>query len=152
MVTCEMCGTEAKVSDAIVEGTILSVCTNCAKFGKVVQLNKPEPVVRMVQAAKAAAVEEIVPEFAKQIKKAREQKDLTQEKLAKAIAEKESVIHNVESGNLKPSFKLAKKLEQFLGMILIETPEDEEDQQRESKDFNLTDPSLTIGDLLHKKK
>ncbi|MFH1455772.1 MAG: multiprotein-bridging factor 1 family protein [archaeon] len=151
MVTCEMCGTEAKVSDAIVEGTILSVCANCAKYGKVIQLNKPEPVIRMVQSVKEDAIEEIIPEFAKQVKKAREQKYLTQEKLAKAIAEKESVIQNIESGNLKPSFKLAKKLEQFLGTILIETLE-EDDKPHEPKDFNLTDSSLTIGDLLQLKK
>ena len=73
---------------------------------------------------------------------------MTQEDLAKSLAEKSSTIMNIESGRLKPTLKLAKKLEVFLNIEII------------SKDITITGgnkkidfkkDNLTIGDLLRMK-
>jgi len=67
--------------------------------------------------------------------------------LAQALAEKESVIHQLETGKLKPSFRLAKKLAVFLNIDLIESVESNKNIK---KDVNLKSESVTIGDLLKK--
>jgi putative transcription factor len=145
---CELCGKEGDLVDAIVEGVIMGVCLNCSNHGNVVAINQPvvEKKIKMVEEDKKAGfIEVIVRDFAQRIKKARERKNLKQENLAKDIAEKESVIHQLESGKLKPNFKLAKKLEIFLNISLVEKVETNPELK---KDINFEDSSLTIGDVL----
>ena len=72
---------------------------------------------------------------------------LKQEELARRLAEKESVIHHIESGNFVPSLALARKLEKCLGITLVEIPQ----LEREKQHINFRDDALTIGDLLKKK-
>ncbi|MBL7147905.1 MAG: TIGR00270 family protein [Nanoarchaeota archaeon] len=147
---CEMCGREGEIVGAIVEGTMLKVCSNCAKFGNVVEVKKPvvrEEVKRVVPIKHVEIVEIVVDDYSLKVKNAREKFDLKQEELAKQIAEKESVIHKVETGGLKPSLKLAKKLEQFLKIKLIESYTEEK-----KKNLDFRDSDLTIGDLLRMKK
>jgi len=102
MPQCEMCGAETKLVDAIVEGTMLSVCQRCAKFGNVVAVRTPvaEKLPKSkLEIAKEVNMEEeieaVVPDYSILIKKARERKGLKQEELARAIAEIESVVHKV---------------------------------------------------------
>ena len=73
--------------------------------------------------------------------------NLKQEELAQKIAEKVSVIHKVESKHLRPSLALAKKLEHFLNIKLIEKYKEEK-----TKTLDFTDSALTIGDLIKFKK
>ena len=87
--------------------------------------------------------EDVVSNYSELIKKAREKKGLKQDDLAKNIAEKESTIHKIETGALKPSFNLARKLELFLGIKLIGISE-----EKREINLNLKDNSLTIGDLI----
>ena len=42
MVACELCGSSRNLVKAIVEGSILNVCENCAHFGKAITLSKNE--------------------------------------------------------------------------------------------------------------
>jgi len=149
MAQCEMCGREAELSDAIVEGCILSVCDNCAKYGNIVAIKKPVHVPKPSPKTHEKEPELIVSDCAAIVKKAREKKGLTQQQLAKAIAEKESMIHRIEAGKARPTLKTALKLGQFLGINLIESYEPEEEQE---KQIDLRDTSLTIGDLIKMKK
>jgi len=146
---CDMCGKEEQLVDAIVEGSMLSVCSRCAKHGNIIAVVKNQEPVRQYAPELIAETEIEIGECAKQVKKAREKKGLTQKKLAQALAEKESVIHRIESGKIKPTVNVAKKLEQFLGIKIVEefTPE-----PTEVKRLNLRDPELTIGDLISLKK
>ena len=149
MVGCEICGKNFEnLERAIVEGVMMGVCSNCAKFGKIIPVRKPliEPK-RIIPVQTKEVMEDIVTDYAELIKKGRERKGLKQEGLAKDIAEKESVISKVESGSLKPSFILAKKLEQFLDIKLIEFLE-----EKKQVNLNLKNNELTIGDLLKLKK
>ena len=153
-----MCGRNAEVTDAVVEGVIMKVCSDCARFGHVISLQpsivkEEQRKVREKRSMEIHKGEEIVDgirdDYAKVIKQAREKKGLKQEELAMNIAEKESLIHSMESGSIKPSFKTAKKLEVFLGIKLIEKYEK---NVQETKDINFRDKAVTIGDLLRAKK
>ena len=126
------------------EGSVLSVCKSCSKYGKIIEIKKSKPaqeppkkIIRIEE-----PIEVIVPDFSLKIKNARESLKLKQEELAKKISKKASVIHKLESGHLTPSISLAKKLESFLNIKLIEQYEEEK------KEINLKDEDLTIGDLI----
>ncbi len=157
MVDCEMCGKdmsgrEEELVDAIIEGAVVRVCLDCSKHGSVITINQPVVDKKIEQKReieeKPNYVDVIVSDFYKRIKNARERKGLTQEDLAQSIAEKESVVHQLETGKLKPSFKLAKKLSVFLNINLVETVETSANQK---KDIDFKDDNVTIGDILKKE-
>lgn len=147
---CDLCGKKTELVDAIVEGSVLKVCKDCVNFGEAVEIKKPvleEKPRPEPEKIKEEIIEEIVKDYAMKIKKARESMNLLQRDLAREIAEKESVIHNLESGHLEPSFDLARKLENFLNIKLIIVNKDE---KIDKIDFH--NASLTIGDLLNLNK
>ena len=148
MPSCEICGKKYdNLNRALVEGVIIDVCGNCGKFGKVFETKKIAESQKKVFVRKSAPEESIVDNYNEIIKKAREKKGLKQEELAKEIAEKESIIHKIETGSLKPSVTLARKLEQFLNIKIIEIIEDKKEIS-----FNSKDGEMTIGDLLKVQK
>ncbi len=148
-----MCGKESKLFKSLVEGVELSVCENCAGFGTIIKtvnvMNKTKNKTK--EKIKVEVVEEvielIVSGYGKLIKSKRENLGLKQEELAQKIAEKESLIHNIESERFEPSIELARKLERFLRIQLIE-------QQKVGKFESKEDGTkeLTLGDLIKIKK
>lgn len=150
MVSCDLCGREAKLIDAIVEGSMLSVCQNCAKFGNVVPITKTIRVEErpVIIKKEPEEIEIVMEDYAEKIKQARENAQLKQEDLARKINEKESIIHKIESKHIKPSIELARKLEKFFNIKLIEKYED----KTEKRELNLNDKEITIGDLIKIKK
>ncbi|MFH1210026.1 MAG: multiprotein bridging factor aMBF1 [archaeon] len=149
---CEMCGRESELKSAIIEGVTLKVCDNCSRFGKVLETRKEYKEYKEDKSKKSffnkepKIFEEVVEDFSLRIKKAREDLNLKQEELALKINEKESIIHHLETGKLRPSLELARKIERFFNIKLIEKREEE---KKLSIDFKSGD--LTIGDLLKKK-
>lgn len=148
-----MCGSEGKLYKAIIESAQLNVCHECSKFGKVIGVINQEEIDK-VTAKENENVEPqkeimdiIVEDCAEKIKKKREQLGLKQEELAKKINEKESLIQNIESGHYEPSIGLAKKIQGFLKIKLIEEHEELHERQKATK----TD-AFTIGDLIKTKK
>jgi putative transcription factor len=150
MGTCDMCGAESYLLKARIEGTELNVCKNCSKYGKVLErprttrkpkFKRPEPK------PEPAVMQLVVEDYSNLIKKAREKMDLKQEELAKKLNEKESLIHHMESGEFKPSIALAKKLERFFHIKLIEKYEEKSEfsARRKAED-------VTIGDFIKIKK
>jgi len=146
---CEMCGKDFELVDVIIEGSLLRVCRDCSKFGNVVEVRKPKPEKTEVK-EKFIEVEEVeevmIDDYGEIIREARGRKGLTQEELAKLLAEKESVIQGVEAGRFLP-FKLARKFEQFFRIRLIVPVE-----KKIKKNFNLKSEDLTVGDLMRMKK
>lgn len=153
-----MCGAEVeKLYRTLIEGTELMVCHKCSRFGVVKAVVESRSLVekhkkRLIRKSgrdketteqQAVEIDFIIPDYATRVKKAREKKALKQESLAKAIAEKESVIHNIESGRLEPSIELARKLERFLGIKLVEKISDNKQNYKK-----LSSKTLTIGDVL----
>lgn len=148
---CEMCGKIGNVVKTKVEGTFLNVCNNCARHGKVVEkvedLAGVSNIKRKTFSRDKEISEYIVPNYNSLVKNKREQIGLKQEDFAKKVNEKVSVIQHIESGKLEPSLKLAKKLEHFLGIKLIEKDDFEyEGGVREEAS------TMTLGDMLKIKK
>jgi len=153
-IQCEICGSEEDLYLTEIEGTRLNVCKGCAIYGKIIAPLKKEEVETPRVKIQIKNSEEdreivhvIVPDFANKIRKSREKLGLTQEEFAKRIAEKESVVHKLETGELRPSLKLAIKLEKRLNIKLIE----EYEEKHEVKSGK-SPAKLTIGDLLRLRK
>jgi putative transcription factor len=143
---CEICGKDTNLVSAIVEGVRMNVCTDCARFGKILKEPvRPAPEKSKKAAVKEETVEIIVPDFARKIRKAREKLGLDQEKFGQKIGLKESVIHKIETGILKPSIDVARKLEKMLNInLVIEYKEEKKDYKPEESG------SMTLGDIMKK--
>lgn len=162
MASCDMCGSDKEpFFSANVEGTPMKVCNGCLRYAKdarriapTLSEKKQKKIVkqeeRRVQQDEEEAVERIqmiVPNYAQLIKNAREKRGLKQEQLAKLMNEKESLLHMVESGKRKPSFRLAEKLQTALGISLFEMYE-EKKQKSSGRGSN---GPLTIGDMIKQR-
>lgn len=118
---CEVCGKEAKLIRAEIEGAELWVCSKCASLGK--PLYEPQQRKKVSIKREYFKVEEpfvLVENYGEVIRKAREKKGLTREELAKKLFEKESVLQRIEANELEPSDALTLKLEKLLGIRLRE--------------------------------
>jgi putative transcription factor len=146
MANCELCGYSGNLIKAIIEGSLLNVCENCAKFGKAIILKQqPQQKIKPVKHKITELINIINPDYSKLIKESREKLGMKQEDLAKKIDEKTSIIHKLETGHLQPTISLAKKLERTLSIRLIEIYEEVNDN------LNFKDKELTIGDLINSK-
>ena len=130
---CEICGSEIK-GNAIrvtVEGTVLDVCGKCAHYGK--PQDKWTPVSRKMTPTERVIVthrpkrdvfdrleDEIIPDYAQAIKKARESLGMTIEELASKMMEKATLIRKIEREELIPEDTVRKKLENTLNVKLTE--------------------------------
>jgi putative transcription factor len=151
MAPCEMCGNKQATQISVVEGSQMSVCEGCAKFGKTMKRIFAEPKAkakdaeRPKQAARAEApVETVVSDFAERVRKSREKTGMTQEDFAKKVAEKPSIIHKLETGSFVPPIPLARKLEKILHITLVE----EEDAEKDTGSAKTQGGALTIGDVI----
>ena len=119
MVDCEICGQSSATVKVKIDSTILSTCVECAKAGKIIEDYKA-PAQKVPMVSRPLSEEFVVPEFATIISQARQKTGLKQEELATKMNERLSTISAVESGKREPDLKLAKKLERFLGIKLVE--------------------------------
>lgn len=153
MPSCDMCGKGDAGTVALVEGVELTVCQNCARFGKAVRslrTESPEERRFPVRAAKPAeddSPETVVEDFASRIRQKREQLNLTQKEFAKMLNERESLVHHLENGSQRPSLELARKLEHALKIQLVEVAK--EVPRQKSKGGS---GPLTLGDFINIKK
>jgi len=115
MASCELCGKNAELYRALVEGTELSVCEACSMYGRVLASAPAEKEI----------IEIIVPDFFERIRKKRQALGLKQDEFGKLISEKESIVHKLETGGIRPSLETAKKLERILKIKLVEILEEE---------------------------
>jgi putative transcription factor len=126
---CELCGRLSKeVFRVEVEGSTVVACAGCAKLGKVVERIVKEAPRKPAVQVKPKPDEvfevsdgfEVREDFAERIRKARENMNLKQGDLAKAVNEPESLIHRIESGRIVPSPLVARKIEKKLDVVLFE--------------------------------
>lgn len=155
MPLCDLCGKNTQLVRAEIERATLRVCSDCARYGKVTSAAKPETFEPPKEIGKLPAKileteEGIDGNCAMIVKTAREKAKLTQEELAKAIAEKENIIHRIETKQQEPPLKIARKLEQFLHIKLIKKEAPQKTPALKDIDFSETD--LTIGDLVEISK
>jgi putative transcription factor len=127
---CELCGKECNCRPAIVDGVKMMLCSDCMRHGKVIDVvAKPvtstRPILQRIKRPKEKDVykgmsKELVPNWNKLIKSAREKKGLSREELGFKIGERTVTISKIENGDLRPSDKVAEKLEKELGINLFE--------------------------------
>lgn len=137
---CEMCGKDVpEVSIVKIEGTVLRLCPNCAKFGKVVEpppaaFHAPGRTPGMSKGPRRSPMEEkdiftemppleLVPDWSQRIRKAREVMGLTQDQFGVRLSEKSSVIHKLESGAFFPPDAMVRKIEKVLKIRIRAAPE-----------------------------
>ena len=145
---CEICGRpiKGKGREIFVERAKLTVCSNCARYGTIVR-HKPKESRRKPIYSSVQTEFDVREDYPSIVKRARENQGLTQKDLARTINEKESVIHRIETGHMRPSRRLAKKLEGALDITLLEKVEEPEIVSRKSRR-----DALTIGDIIKIKK
>ena len=130
---CEICGIDIKGAPtrATVEGTVLDLCSKCARYGKV--SDKWTPVSRKIMPTERVIVthkprrdafdklgDELIPDYAGMIRKARESQGLTIEELASKMMEKSTLLRKIEREELVPEDSIRKKLETALNIKLTE--------------------------------
>ncbi len=154
MVRCELCGREIRglAYKVIVDRAELIVCPSCARGRHVVETidfsrpyrgRRKMPQIRR-RPRRSEVIEEVVEDYAKIIREARQKMGLTRDVLATMVGEKESTIRRIEAGKLQPTITLARKLEKVLKVKLVEVYEEE--------DFSWGGESgsgyeLTLGDI-----
>lgn len=144
---CEMCGKEVPLTSRVrLERSVLSLCSECSKFGTLV-----DPVVAPAASSSSPirfrpamgvtapsgprrrleerdlyqeiGEMELAPDWNKRIRVARESQHWTPEDLAKKLNEKKSVVLKIESGSFRPPDALVRKFEQLLKIRLRAEPE-----------------------------
>ncbi len=152
---CDMCGADTGLVLAEIEGAKLNVCKNCASYGKILgRVRRPLPPAakkRMIPISprKKPAEPEwvLVKNYAERIRNKRESLGLKQKQMAQKIAEKESLLHKIETGSFKPGIDLARKIERILQITLLEKVESYDAQLPKAKGS-----ALTLGDIIAVKK
>ncbi len=141
---CEMCGAEVESTSPIsIEGTVLSACAECARFGRPISTARGGPApngspVRGGAVAPAgrtvrrleerdvfveAGELELADDWPRRVRRAREALGWTPEELGKRLNEKKSVVLKLEAGHIHPPDDLVRKLERTLRTRLrAETP------------------------------
>jgi len=139
---CEMCGEDVPSTSRVrVEGSVLRLCPNCAKFGQAVDpppsavlpASVPYPARTSPPGSASRRSEErdvysempemeLAADWPKRLRIAREARQWTPEDLGKRLNEKKSVVLKLESGSFHPPDSLVRKLEHMLGVRLRADP------------------------------
>ncbi len=158
---CEMCGApiRGKAYKVSLEGATLILCGRC--YAKVMSApgsalplkivsssaekkhkqisKKPKTALRRPRRVEY----EVVDDYARRIREARERMGWTIAALAQRVMEKESVLRRIEAGKLRPTIDLAMRIERVLGVKLLEPVAEEE----QIIDEGGTRMELTLGDM-----
>jgi putative transcription factor len=101
---CELCGKETdELFEVMIEGSLLKVCKECAKFGKIrkeAKISTASHLKNKSEGVKEVKEVEIIisPEAKEKIKNYRESLGLTREELAKKLGVKVNLIEKLERG------------------------------------------------------
>jgi putative transcription factor len=134
---CEMCGKNVTfLRKVTIEGVLLEVCSECAKFGveskkEVPKEQGPKPIIaqRLEFREKRARPrdvlerfekEDLVEDFAQRIRIAREKTGMSQKELAMKINERVTILSKIEAAQMRPDEKVIAKLQKELGIVLKE--------------------------------
>ncbi|MDO5846373.1 MAG: multiprotein bridging factor aMBF1 [Methanocorpusculum sp.] len=165
---CELCGAPiAKKAKLVqIEGAKpMKVCDKCAKLGTEVQAPRPKttsfgrPTLttapRQASAPQTATRKrdmfdyiegDVAEDFAKRIAEARLARGFTQKDLAFILKMQEGDIKKLERGDRAPTEAERVKLEKELGIVLLETANDDDKSQTGGV------AATTLGDVLQVKR
>jgi len=153
---CELCGRECiDCKSAMIDNVKMLLCPGCIKHGKAVEVKK-EVSYSGIQRSSFKGIrkpkpkdvyekmdKELVSDWNEVIKIARKKKGLSREDLGFKIGERTVTIAKIENGDLRPSDKLAEKLEKELSISLFE-----EVRSVSSVSAGSQSKGLTLGDFI----
>lgn len=142
---CEMCGKDTdSLTPVRVEGSVLELCADCAKFGQAVVRpaaavvtardrddDYPEPRAGIVLRPRRTEERdvfsdmpemELSPDWSKRIRQQRERLGWTPEEFGKRLNEKKSLVLKLESGSFRPPDATLRKVERLLKIRLTVDP------------------------------
>ncbi len=135
---CELCGkTVPFTKSVLIDGAKLEVCSECAKFGEdykspsegstggnrtVIEqrLDKRQKRMGVKDVYANAKSVELVEDYGKVIREAREARGMDLEEFSNSINEKKGTIAKIETNKLIPDDKLTKKIEKALEIKLLQ--------------------------------
>ena len=147
---CEFSGKEVKDPSALIkvriEGVEMMVLPEYAKFGtRVVQKPATKSFVR--RQPQQESIPLLDSQYARKIKQKRESMNMRHADFARFLNIKESMVHQLESGHLKPSDKVLAKLKDKLGLnLLVRAPQEVDMDEPQEK----IPDKVTLGDLMKK--
>lgn len=166
---CEMCGNEAPLKTAVVEGTEMRLCPDCRQYGT--EKTEPESSgspasvnkgmasrsssssgsTRKKGQSKSRDVYEshekvLAEDYGDRVRKAREKAGFTVEELSNELNEKRSVISKTEAEDHHPNDELVTKLERKLDITLMVKPEPT--QKVGGSGSSEASGPMTLGDML----
>ena len=137
--------------EIMIEGARIRVCSSCAQKGnKAPAKKKLKSQLRRQQRAKTSKTRndkkksskrrsrpvsnqlqnlEVIPDYAKKIRRIRNSQNMDQEKFAQTLNEKPSLIRRMEANKMKPTIQLAKKIQDTYNIQLL---------QKKDSNVNLT--------------
>ncbi len=123
MSECEICGKSVSNPRRIeLDGVMLDVCEDCLKLGREI----PRERLRVVLKSRTKEPEEfeeltkdVVSDFSRRIRKARESRNLKQEEAAQKMGISPSLLRRIENG-FRPDDNTLRKIERFYGIRLYE--------------------------------
>jgi len=161
---CDICGAPVlKPRFYEVEGATVILCDNCAKYGKLIKntrpLQKMQKKTKKLESTLSTHVKkrfrdthildwELVENYGKKIREAREEAGLSQEDLSRLIAEPVSYIKKIEAEKVYPSEKVIEKLEKTLKIKLRTHVIETELVREKSPKVRSTDTEIKLGDIL----
>ncbi len=151
---CEVCGSPipGRPYRAIVDGVEMILCPSCylklTRSGRAQPVrDRPRTVTRAPKPRKptrkiSLELYDIVEDYAEKIREARESKGWSTGVLAQKLRISESMLRKIESGKMKPSIDLARRIEKLLKIKILEPTELEEEVEAPPPG------SLTLGDIV----
>jgi putative transcription factor len=150
---CELCGSviHGKGITVNYEGSTITICSSCyskiKSHAKIVE-NRKQTNIQLKQPKKTQNTEtiwEIVDDYPKIIREARENHGMSTRELAQKLKVQENIVKRIESGKLKPTIQLAKDLERILSIKILVKIEESEDNTSRNANRN----ELTLGDIIN---
>jgi putative transcription factor len=155
MSSCELCGQETDSTQKVkIEGATLNVCDSCSDLGSQVKTaSKGNSKTKKTKKKKRRSTtpsenKVLINGYGKEVKQARESKNLSLKELANKLNEKQSRVSKIEKEELKPGEKLAKKLSKELDVDLYTNAEVANYDQTDNADNR----SATLGDVAEVKE
>jgi len=159
---CEVCGREivGRPARALVEGATMVVCNQCAGLGTALpslpdrprprapgmsRSRTPAPRLPLEKLPREVEESELLEEFPKIVKQAREKLGISQQELAIKAKEKLTVIQKIEIGKISPTMRLAIVLEHILHITLMAPRKDVEIPNPPVRQTG--DTGATLGDI-----
>ena len=165
---CPICGGKiwGKGQKVLIEEAKITVCQSCAQYGKKIR-NEPKisysqqqtyvklkrPVKKFLPKRDGDETIEIVHDYAKRIRNARNSRGFNQDQFAQKLNEKPSLLRRIEAGKVEPTIKLAKKIEKVYNITLLKKIDEIEPSAKQSKYMKKSHGS-SLGDIafITKKK